>query len=44
MKKLAMLLALLWQPSLLAEPVTIGTGGEQGIYHQITREFLPPGW
>ncbi|WP_042013561.1 TAXI family TRAP transporter solute-binding subunit [Aeromonas fluvialis] len=39
MKKLAMLLALLWQPGLMAETVTIGTGGELGIYHQITREY-----
>jgi TRAP transporter TAXI family solute receptor len=39
MKKLAMLLALLWQPGLMADSVTIGTGGEQGIYHQITGEF-----
>lgn len=38
MKKLVMLLTLLWQPELMAAP-TIGTGGEQGIYHQITREF-----
>ncbi|HEH9418666.1 TPA: TAXI family TRAP transporter solute-binding subunit [Aeromonas sobria] len=39
MKKLAMLLPLLWQPGLMAESITIGTGGEQGIYHQITKEF-----
>ncbi|MFM5204907.1 TAXI family TRAP transporter solute-binding subunit [Aeromonas veronii] len=39
MKKLAMLLPLLWQPGLMAETVTIATGGEQGIYHQITKEF-----
>lgn len=39
MKKLAMLLPLLWQPGLMAETVTITTGGEQGIYHQITKEF-----
>ena len=39
MKKLAILLPLLWQPGLMAETVTIATGGEQGIYHQITKEF-----
>lgn len=39
MNKLAMLLPLLWQPGLMAESITIGTGGEQGIYHQITKEF-----
>ncbi|MCF3097195.1 TAXI family TRAP transporter solute-binding subunit [Aeromonas australiensis] len=40
MKKLAILLPLLWQPCLMAETVTIATGGEQGIYHQITKEFF----
>lgn len=39
MKKIATLFALLWQPALMAESVTIGTGGEQGIYQQITSEF-----
>ena len=39
MKKLATLLALLCQPGLMAETVTIGTGGELGLYHQITREY-----
>ncbi len=31
MKLPILLLALLWQPSLHAASVTIGTGGEQGI-------------
>ncbi|ASI22078.1 TPA: TAXI family TRAP transporter solute-binding subunit [Aeromonas salmonicida] len=33
------LLALLWPLPLLANPVTLATGGEQGIYHQVAREF-----
>lgn len=39
MKKFAMLLPLLWHPNLLADTVTIGTGNEQGIYHQIVKDF-----
>ncbi|MGL5295157.1 MAG: TAXI family TRAP transporter solute-binding subunit [Aeromonas sp.] len=39
MKRLTALLPLLWQPSLMADAVTIGTGGEQGIYHQIASEY-----
>ncbi|MFM5193529.1 TAXI family TRAP transporter solute-binding subunit [Aeromonas media] len=39
MKLPILLLALLWQPSLHAVSVTIGTGGEQGIYYQVIKEF-----
>lgn len=39
MKLPILLLALLWQPSLHAASVTIGTGGEQGIYYQVIKEF-----
>jgi len=34
-----LLLALLWQPTLYATTMTIGTGGEQGIYYQVIKEF-----
>ena len=34
-----LLLALLWQPGLHAAMLTIGTGGEQGIYYQVIKEF-----
>lgn len=34
-----LLLALLWQPTLHATTMTIGTGGEQGIYYQVIKEF-----
>ena len=39
MKLPILLLVLLWQPSLHAVSVTIGTGGEQGIYYQVIKEF-----
>ncbi|WP_421222967.1 TAXI family TRAP transporter solute-binding subunit [Aeromonas enteropelogenes] len=39
MRRISLLLALLWQPAATAASVTIGTGGEQGIYHQIMGEF-----
>ncbi|MEG2888097.1 MAG: TAXI family TRAP transporter solute-binding subunit [Aeromonas sp.] len=34
-----LLLALLWQPFSQANTVPIGTGGEQGIYYQVIKEF-----
>ena len=34
-----LLLALLWQPGSHAVSMTIGTGGEQGIYYQVIKEF-----
>ncbi|MGY3902986.1 TAXI family TRAP transporter solute-binding subunit [Aeromonas lusitana] len=34
-----LLLALLWQPFSQANTVAIGTGGEQGIYYQVIKEF-----
>ncbi|WP_339010859.1 TAXI family TRAP transporter solute-binding subunit [Aeromonas popoffii] len=39
MNKLGLLLALLWPLPLLASPLLIATGGEQGIYHQVAKEF-----
>lgn len=39
MKRLLPLLILLWLPGVRAETVTIGTGGEQGIYYQVIKEF-----
>lgn len=39
MRRISLLLALLWQPAATAASVTIGTGSEQGIYHQIMGEF-----
>lgn len=34
-----LLLPLLWTPVILANSIPIGTGGEQGIYYQVTKEF-----
>lgn len=34
-----LLLVLLWQSFSQANTVTIGTGGEQGIYYQVIKEF-----
>lgn len=39
MRILVLLLALLWQPFSQASTVAIGTGGEQGIYFQVIKEF-----
>ncbi|MFB2926981.1 TAXI family TRAP transporter solute-binding subunit [Aeromonas hydrophila] len=39
MNKTGLLLALLCPLPLLADTMTITTGGEQGIYHQIAKEF-----
>ncbi|MGX5836456.1 TAXI family TRAP transporter solute-binding subunit [Aeromonas piscicola] len=39
MNRLGSLLALLWPLPLLASPMIIATGGEQGIYHQVAKEF-----
>ena len=39
MNKTGLLLALLCPLPLLADTMTIATGGEQGIYHQIAKEF-----
>ncbi|MCQ4054559.1 TAXI family TRAP transporter solute-binding subunit [Aeromonas sp. SG16] len=39
MKKLAILLMLFGQAGAMAAPATIATGGEQGIYYQVTSEF-----
>jgi uncharacterized protein len=39
MNRLGLLLALLWPLPLLASPMIIATGGEQGIYHQVAKEF-----
>ncbi|USV58059.1 TAXI family TRAP transporter solute-binding subunit [Aeromonas encheleia] len=39
MRPILPLLALLWLPSLQATTMTIGTGGEQGIYYQVIKEF-----
>ncbi|MEG3024418.1 MAG: TAXI family TRAP transporter solute-binding subunit, partial [Aeromonas sp.] len=39
MRILILLLALLWQPFSQANTVAIGTGGEQGIYYQVIKEF-----
>ena len=36
MKKLAILLMLFGQAGAMAAPATIATGGEQGIYYQVT--------
>ena len=39
MRSPILLLALLWQPGSHAVSMTIGTGGEQGIYYQVIKEF-----